>query len=238
MARVGVDDRGRTPRTAREPLGTAVLALALVLAVPGRAPAVRDQDEGAAAAIPVDATGLASGPYASLEMVYERTIFRVDVLRLTLRFGAQTAAELEHLVDGRQYTDELAESVVRAAVESQDLLVRSRFLRDVSLEQFLDGIRENMEHARDAGFLSSEEVRTLLPEIEAQYEPIRDRGIRDGETMWYRIRGDTLHVAFQALDGSVLIDRRQEGSEHRRAVLGGYLAPGSDFREDLSRSLF
>ncbi len=211
--------------------------LALALGVPGGAPLVWAQDE-ADGVIPVDASGLASGPYASMEMLYERTFFRVDVLRLTLRFGAQTASELERLIDGQSWSDELAESVVQAAVESRNVLVRSTFLRDISIEQLLDGIRDNMDHARDAGFLSSVEHRSLLVEIAAQYEPLRDRGIKDGDTTWYRVRGDTLHVVVQALDGSLLIDRQQEGSEHRRAVLGGYLAPGSDFREDLVRSLF
>ncbi len=218
-------------------LEIALLALTLVFAVPGAAPAVRAQDE-LAASIPVDGDGLATGPFASMEMLYERTIFQVDVLRLTLRFGEQTASELERLIEGREWSGGLAESVASAAIESRNVLVRSSFLRNISLEQLLDGIRENLETARDAGLLSAEEHRSLLVKIETQYEPIRDRGIRDGDTTWYRIRGDTLHVVIQALDGSVLIDRRQEGSEHRRAVLGGYLAPGSDFQEDLIRSLF
>lgn len=212
---------------------TALVSSAPPVPAPGVPPRVADTTE-----VPVDTTGLASGPTATMEMLYERTIFRVDVMRLTLRFGPETAGELGRIAGGREYGGPVADSVARAAVGSRNVLVRSRFVRDVSFGQFMEGLRRNLGNARDAGFLSSEEYRTIMSDIESQYEPIRGRGIRDGETMWYRVRGDTLHVALQTLDGSVLIDRRPVGPERRRAVLGGYLAPESDFREELIRSLF
>lgn len=205
------------------------------MAMAAGAPEARAQPAGPP---PVDTTGLASGPWSTMEMLYERTIFNVDVLTLTLRFGPETASELKRLVRGREYGDALADSVARVALEAHDVLVKSRFERNVGLDQFLDGLRDSLGKAREAGFLTEEERRTIEADVNVQYRPLEDRGIRDGEVMWYRIRGDSLHVAFQTLDGSVLVDERPVGPERRMGVLGGYLAPGSDFREKLIRSLF
>lgn len=188
--------------------------------------------------VPVDTSGLGSGPYATMETLYERTIFRVNVLRLTLQFGPATTEELERLVAGRGYDAPLAESVAVAALEARDVLVRSRFLRDVSLDQYLEGIRENLGDARDAGILAAPEHEAILADMEDHYEPLRARGILSGDTMWYRVRGDRLQVSLQAEDGSIPMELTAQGSEHRRAVLGGYLAPASRFRDPLIRSLF
>lgn len=186
---------------------------------------------------PVDTTGLASGPFATMEMLYERTIFNVDVLRLTLHFGPETARELEAVARDRSGSDELEDELALTALRAREAMVRSRFLRDVSLDQFLDGLRESVGNARERGLISAREEEVILSETEEQYAPLRKRGIREGEIMWYRISGDTLDVAFQALDGEVLVRSRPVGPERRLAVLGGYLAPGSDFREELVRSL-
>jgi hypothetical protein len=171
-------------------------------------------------------------------MRYERTIFNVDVLQLEVGFDAGTAETFSALVDGRSYDEALAQQVADAALAAQDVMVRTQFLRDVSLDQFLDGMRDNLGNARKSGYLTPDEERLIARETAAGYAVLEERGILEGEVMWYRIRGDTLHVAFVALDGEVLLEDRPVGPERRMAVLGGYLAPGSDFREKLIRSLF
>ncbi|MEJ2541568.1 MAG: hypothetical protein P8188_16650 [Gemmatimonadota bacterium] len=187
---------------------------------------------------PVDTTGLAQGPFATMEMLYERTIFNVDVLRLQVDFDPGTASELSSLVTGREYDEALAEQVVEVALAAPDVLVRSRFLRDVSLDQFLDGMGDNLRNARDKGYLTADEESLISRETRAKYAVLAGRGIQEGEVMWYRIRGDSLHVALESNDGEVLVEDRPVGPERRLAVLGGYLAPDSDFREQLIRSLF
>jgi hypothetical protein len=187
---------------------------------------------------PVNTTGLAEGPFSSMDMLYERTIFNVDVLSLHMAFGPETAATFTELVGDGDYDGDTAERVAEAALASRDVLVRSRFLRDVSLDQFMDGLRDNLRRAREDGLLTPEQEETIRQETQAQYSILEGRGIREGETMWYRIRGDSLHVALEAVDGEILLEDRPVGPERRLAVLGGYLAAGSDFREKLVRSLF
>lgn len=216
-------------------LHAAWLLLAMLTLPESAAPLLGQTGEPAP---PVDTTGLAEDPWATMEMLYERTIFNVDIFRLYLTFGTETTDRLRDMAAGREYSDALADSLADAALRSRNVLVRTRFLRDVGLDQFLDGLRDNLRNARKQGLLTLEEEETIIRESTEQYAPLADRGIREGETMWYRIRGDSLHVAFQTRDGSVPVEERPVGPERRLAVMAGYLAPGSDFREKLVRSLF
>lgn len=234
------------PRLRRVRLRSSLLAaLGLIGAtasgVVAQMPSERGTPEAAtrpSAAVPVDTAGLAQGPFATMAMLYERTIFNVDILQLEVGFDTETARTFSSLIEGQSYDDALAQEIVEAALVAPDVMVRTRFLRDVSLDQFLDGMRDNLRNARENGYLTQDEESLIARETAAGYATLEGRGIREGETMWYRIRGDTLHVAFVGLDGEILVEDRPVGPERRMAVLGGYLAQGSDFREDLIRSLF
>ena len=223
----------RTESLRGHPLVAVALALSVSLAL--APPAVEAQIDPAP---PVDTTGLARGPFSTMAMLYERTIFNVDILQPEMGFDAATARTFSSLIQGRSYDDALAQEVVDVALAAPDVIVRTEFLRDVSLDQFLGGMRENLRNARESGYLTREQETLITRETTAGYASLEDRGIREGEVMWYRIRGDTLHVAFVGLDGEVLVEDRPIGPERRMAVLGGYLAEGSDFRETLIRSLF
>lgn len=241
MPRSTTDPTRLPARSLRVCARRALLILAVVSVPLGATVPLQAQSEAGAdqtAEAPVETRGLASGPYASMEMLYERTILRVNVLHLTLRFDPDTAQRLERLAAGNRYHAALAETVVDTALEATDVLVRTRFLRAVSLGQYLDGIRGNLADARVAGYLTPEEETAIGAGIGEEYEPLRDRGIRAGDTVWYRVRGDRLDVVLEAANGDQPLEITVEGPEHRRAVLGGYLAPGSDFREPLVRSLF
>lgn len=206
----------------------------LVLAAPVAMHAGQTAETGS----PVETEGLGSGPYASMDMLYERTFLRVDVMRLTLRFGPETTEELRAIVEGEEYDDAIAERVLEAVIDSRDVVVETRFLRDLSFEQYMDGVYRNLADALEEGYISEEEHREIASRLAEQYSPLQEPGIHDGGAMWFRIRGDSFRAVYEAPDGSVLMDLTAEGSHRRRATLGGYLAEGSDFREDLIRSLF
>lgn len=223
---------GRRTGGALAALAAAVLVLTGV-ATAGAAQVAGDWWAGA----PVATDGLGGGRWAQMEMLYERTFLRVDVLRLSMRFDAATAEQFERDIGGRGHSASVERSVVDTILAADHVLVRSRFLREISLDQFLDGIRENLADAQAADLLSDAERREIIGGVEISYEPLRATGLRAGDTLWYRIRGNALHIVFQDVDGHRVVDQRVEGPQHRRAVLGGYLSPGSDFREPLVRSL-
>lgn len=187
-------------------------------------------------AVAVDTATLASGPPLALETRLEKTIFKVDVLTLRIRFGPTTTERLRRLA-AEGPGDASADSIAHEALAATDVWARIRFERDVSLSQFLDGIMENLEKAREAGIVSIAEFERLDRDLPGWFGFLEERRIRDGDQLWYRIRGDELRTLFVDERGEVLLDQTDTGPGARLAVLGGYFAPGSDLREGLIRSL-
>lgn len=220
----------RAERGPGGPLALLFLLLAPGLAAPGR--------PASAQTPPVDTTGLGSGPHARMHTLLEKTIFRVDVLTLDVRFGPETTARLDSLVDARSYSERLADSVAAVALGTGDAWARIQFERSVSLDRFLGGIRDNLREARDAGIVTETQFGSISSNLPRWYAFLSDRKIHEGDEMFYGIRGDSLHSVFRGAEGEVLLDQVDVGPERRLSVLGGYFAPGSDFREGLIRSLF
>ena len=185
-----------------------------------------------------DTTAIGDEPYGAMRMLYERTIFKVDVLTLEVRFGPETAARLQALAQGRRRTGALADSIAAAALDAEEVFIRLRFERNVSLGQFLDGVRGNTRAARDAGIITPEEYEQVSSSLPVWYEFLAERGIKDGDEMLYRIRGDSLHTRYRTVEGDVPLNQLDVGDFRRRSVLGGYFAPGSEFRKGLIASLF
>jgi len=187
--------------------------------------------------VPIDTTGLGSGPAARMHMLLERTIFKVDVLTLEVRFGTATAARIERLLASPGGREGLADSVANAVLAADDALARLEFQRHVRLDQFLDGIRDNLRLATRAGILSPAEFRSISSDLPDWYAFLSERGIRSGDRMHQRVRSDTLRTVYVGAEGDLLLDQVDVGPERRLAVLGGYFAPGSDFREGLVASV-
>lgn len=193
--------------------------------------------ERALRAVP-DTSHLASGPYSSMQTLLERTIFQVDVVDLTLRYDSAATARIRRAVEGREYSESVADTVAAAVLNARKVNAHLDFRRDVGLDRFLESVHENMARARDAGMLADSAFRRFEDELPGWYSALEGRGVKDGDVTRYRIRGDSLRVLYRSAEGDTLITRISVGEQHRRAVIGGYLAPGVDFREGLVRSLF
>lgn len=188
----------------------------------------------------VDTAALGEGPQARLHMLLERTIFRVDVLALEVRLGADAAARLQAVLGtsaGGPDPDALRDSVAAIALDARDALTRLEFERNISLDRFLDGIRRNLRRAARAGIVSPADYRSISASLPGWYAFLEGRGLRSGDRMLQRVRGDTLRTVYVSASGETLLDQVDVGPERRLAVLGGYFAPGSDFREGLIDSV-
>ncbi len=184
-----------------------------------------------------DTASLAPDPGARLETLLEKTIFKVDVLSLHIRFGAETANRLERAATaGEIGRDALADSVATIALDSRDVWARIRFERDVRLDQFVDGVVEDLAKARRAGIIDETAYRGVSADLPRWFGFLENRRIRDGDQIWYRIRGDTLRTIYVGVDDGVLLDQTDVGPDRRLAVLGGYLAPGASLRKGLVQS--
>jgi hypothetical protein len=187
---------------------------------------------------PVDTRGLGSGPYAVMEAQLQVTFFRINVVELRIRFDEATAAEIERLARDQDHSEEREERLAQVAARAENALAVLRFQRDVRLSRFLREAREDLERAYEAGFIDAATLRTISAELPRSFEPIADRGFRDEDQLLYRVYPDRLRIILLDGDGRVLLDRTDEGHERRLALLGSYFAPGTEFREDLIRSVF
>lgn len=174
----------------------------------------------------------------TVKTLLERTVFRVDVLTLTVRFEGPVAERLRAAVEGADPDSPAADSAARIAADATRADAHLDFVRDVPVDAFLDGIRANARSAAEAGMIARDTYEEIDRSLPSWYAFLSDRGVKEGDRMSYRIRGDTLEVRYRTAGGERLLDRTDVGVEHRRSVLAGYFAPGSEFREGLLRSLF
>lgn len=231
----GSSSRGRRGRSPGRRAASGFL-VCVFFACAGGAPArpsVADSTPG----FTVDTTGLASGGHGRMHTLLEKTIFQVNVLDVTVRLGRDDAVRIARLSDERGLSGAARDSAAEVAARSTNALARVRFRRDVSLSRFLEAVVHNLRAARAAGYLTEAEAEEIAAALPGWYAFLRERGVREGDRMLYRVRGDTLHTLFVSRSGEVLLDTRDVGAHRRLAVLGGYFAPGSDFREGLLDSL-
>ncbi len=181
---------------------------------------------------------LASGPYATMRAKLERTLFDIDVLEVAIRFDEGTRRRLADAARGRPYSEERARRVAEAALGAERALVRVTFLRDVTLDQYLPGVRDDLRRAHEAGLLERGSYPDLAKRVPASFDAVEERGFRRGDRLYYDVRPRSVRTVLVAADGRVVAERLERGSAFRRAVLGSYFAPGTTFRELLIRSLF
>jgi hypothetical protein len=179
---------------------------------------------------------LGEAPFGHMRMLFERTIFNVDVLTLDICFDAPTAAGIaEHARDGR--TDAGDDAIAAVAIAAMTALGRIEFRRNVSLGQFLGGIRDEQRKAVRAGLLADSTYRLIGDSLPVWFHFLDERGIRTDDQIVYVFRSDSLRTVYRDRDGRVLLDRIDVGEQRRTSVIATWLAPGSDFREPLLRSL-
>jgi len=170
-------------------------------------------------------------------MVLEKTIFQVDVVQVTMRVDSSGADRLAPLAAEDEPSPALADSVAAIVLSTPDVDVDLRFVHGASQKQFLNGIRDNLKLLVKVGWMSEAQSESLQGKLAGWYAFLKDRGIRVGDTMLYRVRGDTIRYVYVGVGDEVLLDFVGNDPADRVSVLGSYLVPGSDFRNKLVESL-
>jgi len=192
----------------------------------------------AAAPPSLNSPDLATGPYSSMHMLLEKTVLQVDVLTVDVRFGKKAHPRLVELAKDKAYSEDLGNQVAKVAIGTDDALVQLKFVRDVSLDQWIDGVRDNLEQAREAGLITAAVEQRVSQGLPNWFGAIKERGYLTGDRVLYRVRPDGLRTVVVAADGKVLVDRTDSDKDAPRVVMASYFAPKSDFRELLVKSLF
>jgi hypothetical protein len=180
---------------------------------------------------------LADGPYARMYMLLEKTIFGFDVLTLEIRVDPGTQDRLERLARNQAYSAELARRATAVVLDAPNASITLRFVRDVDFDRWLEGARDGVAQAARANLIPRETARDVAGRLPRWFAPVVDRGFLEGDRILYRIHPDRLRTLVVSQEGAVLVDQTDVGAIHGRTVLAGFLAPGTDFREPLVRSL-
>ena len=185
-----------------------------------------------------DSAPLATGDrYGHMHMTLEKTWFDVDVADVDVWFNQTTADRIRQLATGQRYSNDVAERIARTVMDAEDVHVQVQLLRNASLGDFLDAAHDNLEHARDAGYISKDMFATAWRGAQTDFAPLAKRGLKKGDQIVYRAVVDALQT--KVLHGStVLLDTTSKDPAARRAMIASYFAPGTDFRKQLTKSLF
>lgn len=187
-----------------------------------------------------DLGSLGTGPFARMSTLYEKSFLflKVDVLNVEVRFGSEVAEKVKSFVQSGDEPSKFADSIADTAIHAQDAFVHIRFLRNIRLKRFIQEARESTKLVREAGIIDNPSYEHISNNLPIWYGSLAKRGIREGDEMFYRIRGESLRAVFRGVDGTIYVDLEDKGSLFSLAVLGGYFVEKSKFRKGLLQSLF
>lgn len=187
-----------------------------------------------------DLGSLDTGPFARMSTLYEKSFLflKVDVLNVEVRFGSEVAEKVKSFVQSGDEPSKFADSIADTAIHAQDAFVHIRFLRNIRLKRFIQEARESTKLVREAGIIDNPSYEHISNNLPIWYGSLAKRGIREGDEMFYRIRGESLRAVFRGVDGTIYVDLEDKGSLFPLAVLGGYFVEKSKFRKGLLQSLF
>lgn len=185
----------------------------------------------------LQAKELARGPFASMHMLLEKTFLKVDVATIDIRFDKPSQAKFNAIAGGKSYSKALASELAKVAIAADNAVVQLKFKRDVSLDQWIDSVRESLEKAARAGLISGDLRQRVSSGLPTWFAAIKDRGFEEGDRVMYGVQPDALRTVMITHDGKVLVNRTDKGADKRRLVMATYFAPDTDYREPLLKSL-
>src|SRR3954463_1222736 len=212
------------PRSFATALGLAALLLASLVLAGGALPSL-------------DSPELAQGPYSSMHMLLQKTVRKVNVATVDVRFDKATQARFAGLAQGQQYSYPLDAQLAATAIAAPHAVVQMQFVRDVPLNRWIGVVRDNLELAREAGLIGRDIEQRVASAIPQWFAPVEERGDQKGGKLIYAISPDTLRTVVVSAGGQVLLDLTEREAGARRVVMPSYFAPKSDTREHLIRSL-
>jgi hypothetical protein len=172
------------------------------------------------------------------DYVLEKTILKVDAVRIEMEIRDEAADRVEALLGAWSRSRSVEDSVAALYLSADDANIRMTFLVSVSLGRFLGGVRNTLEGLAEVGILSRAEADRVYAGYVERFSVLDGRGIKDGDVMERELRGDTVSTRFTAVTGETPIDEISVGSERRREILGAFFSRKSDFRDGLIDQVF
>jgi hypothetical protein len=186
----------------------------------------------------LDSPELGQGPFAAMHMLLQKTVLKINVANIDVRFDKPTQSKLAELARDKPYSYELDDQLARIAIAAPHAIVQMQFVRDIPLNRWIGVVRDNLELAREAGLIGRDIEQKVSNGIPQWFAPLADRGYKKGDRLLYAVTPDTLRTVVLSESGQLLLDMNENEAGSRRVVLASYFAPKSDTREPLIRSLW
>ncbi|NJD10643.1 MAG: hypothetical protein FIB01_09490 [Gemmatimonadetes bacterium] len=183
------------------------------------------------------ADGLGRTQWSYMHTLFQRTFLKVDVLTIDVCFDAPTAQRFATVAGRGPLTGAAADTITRAALAGARAQGRIEFLRTISLDEFLDGVAEDMQKAVKARVLGDSIYKAVVAGLPASYAFLEKRRIRKGDQLVYDMAGDTIRTRYIGADGTVLLDELAVARQRRNSPLATWFTPGSAYRSGLLQSL-
>jgi hypothetical protein len=180
-------------------------------------------------------SGLAAGALSSMHMVLKKYVFKVGTIEV--KVGPAVQEKFKQVLGGKPYSPALEGELAKIALGADRAVIQFQFARSVSLDQWLDGVRESLAAAEKAGLVSSEVRKQVSEALPAWFEPVKARGYKEGDRVLYDIGPSGLRTVAVTRDGQLLVDRTEAGIDKGQIVLASYFAPGTEYRKPLLSSL-
>ncbi len=181
---------------------------------------------------------LASGQYSRMHMLLEKTILKVDVALIDVAVDQKAQEQFKAAAAGQGYSSGLEGKLAKIALGADNAVIQLKFVRDVSLGQWIDGVKESLQKAEAAGLLKPALRKEVSDGLPVWFKAVESSGFHSGDRILYRVTPDSLRSVVVTKDGKVLVDRTDKGSDKPDMVLASYFAPGTDYRQLLIQSLF
>jgi hypothetical protein len=118
-----------------------------------------------------------------MRMCLERTILKLNVMSVRVRFDVPTQRQVRALASGEQYSDRLAARIAQVAVHADTAQAVLGFQREVELEEFLSSLSKGVREATEVGWISPATAAKLRGKLSDWFEPLRGRDFQEGERL-------------------------------------------------------
>lgn len=200
------------------------VALTATTALAGTVPSLSDPELG-------------QSNFAKMHMLLEKTVLKVDVANIDVRFGKPAEAKFRAVTGGKPASAAMEAKLAPVAVEAERAVIQLKFLRSVPLNMWIDGVRESLVKAEEAKMISGALRAKVSDGLPQWFSALKDRGFKEGDRILYNIKADSLQTVAVTHDGKVVVDRTDPGADKADLVLATYFAPGTDYRKPLLESL-
>src|SRR5688572_7931831 len=154
---------------------------------------------------------LANGPFSHMHMLLEKTVLKVDVAKIEVAVDKPTQDKLAAAKGTKPYTPALESELAKIVLGADEAIIQMKFVRDVTLGQWIDGVRESLDKAVAAGLLSPALKKQVSDGLPTWFKAAEARGLKTGDRIIYRIRANSLRSLIVQNDGKVVVDRTDDG---------------------------